>query len=80
MTVTQKELVALVEQDWHQQQQNKNKNRKVLEWSNDKMPESLHDISKESELPLPQKDDVVSDHGKSFNNDSSAFYEDIESI
>ena len=35
MTVSQKELVALVEGDWQHKQQIKQENRKVLEWGSD---------------------------------------------
>lgn len=34
-TVTQKELVALAEKHWQQQEQIRKENRKVLEWSGD---------------------------------------------
>jgi|LauGreDrversion4_2_1035121.scaffolds.fasta_scaffold215236_1 hypothetical protein len=39
MTVTQKELVQLVENNWNQQQLAKLEDRKVLDWSTDQQEE-----------------------------------------
>jgi len=70
MTVTQKELVQLVENNWNQQQLAKLEDRKVLDWSTDQ----------HEEPSMSQKESILSptDPSKSFINDSSAFYEDLD--
>lgn len=54
------------------QQQAKLEDRKVLEWSNDQHEE--HSLSQKESILSP------TDPSKSFNNDSSAFYEDLDQL
>ena len=74
MTVSQKELIQLVEQGWEQHQQAKIEKRKVLEWSGNGLPESLQSLSDAKSILEPNQ------ISESFVNESSQFYDDIESL
>jgi hypothetical protein len=72
MTVTQKELVQMVEKNWLEVQMLKQDDRKVLVWSDgeEEILKTDRGIQKSSMSPT--------DPSKSFNNDSSAFYDEID--
>lgn len=85
MTVSQKELVALIENNWQQHQQAKLEDRKVLEWSRsiEEHPDqhnSLSDDVRNSVISPMGHNDDIDDPSKSFNNDSSAFYDESEQL
>lgn len=73
MTVTQKELVQMVEKNWLEVQMLKQDDRKVLVWSDgeEEIVKTDRGLQKSS-APSP------TDISKSFNNDSSAFYDEID--
>lgn len=68
-TVSQEELVQLVEQNWGRAQEGKLEDRKVLDWSSEKPScPSFSDV----------KESILQTEDKSFQNESSLYCEEIQ--